>query len=228
MRIGKEALSLVLVVAALAVATPTRAFELLINPSYGSSENTGSTATLTFEFSEQGMDDLVTILIANTTPPQIGSRLTAIGLELPDWLIQPPSLVAGPGNAYFDTLTFNQSVSPGRLNAPGGYDLMITSDGNFLGGNSNGAPTEGAGESVLLSLSDTGLTPEQLDMRFHDFYSEFAGPSVIGRFQAVGFNGQGSDMVGGGGSSVPEPASIILLALGGLTLLRRARYSTSP
>ena len=218
MRLHKKAFGLVFAVGVAALTTQTRAFELIIDPSFGSTENTGSTATLTFDFSENGTDDVLTILIANTTRPSIGSKLTAVGLELPDWLIQPPSLVVPQGTAYFDTLTFNDSMSPGWLNAPGGYDLVITSEGNFLGGNPNGAPTAGAQESVILSLGDTGLTPQQLDMRFFDFFADFAGRSVIGRFQSVGPNGQLSDKVGGG---VPEPATIILLALGGITLLRR-------
>jgi PEP-CTERM motif len=218
MRLQKKAFGLVFAVGVAALTTQTRAFELIIDPSFGSTENTGSTATLTFEFSEYGSDDLLTILIANTTPPKIGSRLTAVGLELPDWLIQSPSLVVPQGTAYFDTLTFNDSMSPGWLDAPGGYDLVITSEGNFLGGNPNGAPTAGAQESVMLSLGDTGLTPQQLDMRFFDFFTDFTGRSVVGRFQSVGPNGQLSDKVGG---SVPEPATVILLALGGLALLRR-------
>ena len=218
MRLREKALGLVFAMGVVALTTQTRAFELFIDPSFGSTENTGSTATLTFDFSEHGTEDLLTILIANTTPPKIGSRLTAVGLELPDWLIQPPSLVVSLGTAYFDILTFNDSVSPGWLDAPGGYDLVITSEGNFLGGNPNGAPTAGARESVMLSLGDTGLTAEQLDMRFFDFFADFAGRSVISRFQSVGPDGELSDKVGGG---VPEPATIILLAIGGLDLLRR-------
>jgi hypothetical protein len=202
------------------LTTQARGFELFIDPSFGSTDNTGSTATLTFEFSEHGTDDLLKLIIMNTTSPKIGSKLTAVGLELPDWLIDPPSLVLGIGEAYFDTLTFNESVSPAWLDAPGGYDLVISSEGNFLGGNPNRAPTAGARESIMLSLGDTGLTPDQLEIRFFDFFTDFAGRSVIGRFQSVGPDGELSDKVGGG---VPEPATIILLALGGLALLRRSR-----
>jgi len=215
---GKQVLGLVFALVAVVVTTQTSAFELFIDPTFGSTENTGSTATLTFGFSEHGSDDLLTILIANTTPPKIGSKLTAVGLELPDWLIQPPSLLVAPGAVYFDLLTFNDSMAPGWLDAPGGYDLVITGEGNFLGGNPNGAPSAGARESVMLNLGDTGLTPEQLDLRFFEFFTDFDGRSVIGRFQSVGPHGQLSDKVGGG---VPEPATIILLAIGGFAILRR-------
>jgi hypothetical protein len=220
MRTGGKAPGLAIGVALVSLAAQAPAFDLLIDPQFGSTENTSSTAKLTFDFSEHGDEDLLRILIENTTSPKIGSKLTAVGLELPDWLIQPPSLVLGVNGSYFDTLTFNDSVSPGWLDAPGGYDLMITGDGSFLGGNPNGAPTSGTRESILLSLGDTGLTPDQLDMRFHDFYTELDGRSAIGRFQAVGPDGERSDKVGGG---VPEPASVILLALGAIALLRPRR-----
>jgi len=95
---------------------------------------------------------------------------------------------------------------------PGGYDLVITSEENFLGGNPHGAPSAGARESVMLNLGDTGLTPEQLEMRFFDFFVDFDGQFVLGRFQAR------SDKVAGG---VPEPTTIILLAIGCFALLRR-------
>jgi len=197
---------------AMIVTTRTSAFELFIDPNFGSTAHSGATATLTFEFSEHGTDDLLTIRIANTTPQKIGSQLTAVGLELPDWLIQPPSLVVAPGEVYFDTLTLNDSMEPWWLDAPGGYDLVISSEGNFLGGNPHGAPIAGAGESVTLRLGNTGLTPEQLDMRFFDFFDDFSGRFVVGRFQSR------ADKVGGG---VPEPATIVLLAIGGFVLLRR-------
>jgi len=220
MHTGGKAPGLAMGVTLMSLAAQAPAFDLFIDPRFGSTEDTGSTARLTFDFSEHGTEDLLRILIENTTPQKIESKLTAVGFELPDWLIQPPSLVPGVAGSYFDTLTFNDSVSPGWLDAPGGYDLMITGEGSFLGGNPNGAPTAGARESILLSLGDTSLTPDQLDMRFHDFYTEFDGRSAIGRFQSVGPDGERSDKVGGG---VPEPASVILLALGVIALVRPRR-----
>jgi len=210
---------LVFTLVSIVVTSQTSAFELIIDPAFGSTENTGSTAKLNFEFSQHGTDDLLTILIANTTPRKIGSKLTAVGLEIPDWLIQPPSLVITPDTAYFDMLTFNESMAPGWLDAPGGYDLVITSEENFLGGNPNGAPSAGARESVTLNLGDTGLSAEQLEKRFFEFFTDFSGNSVVGRFQSVGPHGNFSDKVGGG---VPEPTTIILLAVGWLALLRRS------
>ena len=62
MRIDGKALGLALTTGLLSLTDDALPFELFINPSFGSTENTGSTATLTLEFSEQGIDDLVNIL----------------------------------------------------------------------------------------------------------------------------------------------------------------------
>jgi hypothetical protein len=97
---------------------------------------------------------------------------------------------------------------------------MITSDGNFEGGSPQGALMAGESELVVLTLGDTGLTPDQLAQTFFDFYESASDRHVIARFQSVGTNGEGSDKVAG---HTPEPASLVLLALGGLALLRRRR-----
>ena len=191
---------------------------LFIDPSYGSTENTGSTATLTLEFSEQGADDYLTLIIENTTPTEIGSKLTAVGLDLPDLPSLPPEFAPCGTSAYFDTLTFDDSISPAWLNAPGGYDVVISSDGNFLGGGPNGAPAAGESQIVALNLGDTGLAQPDLASRFENFYAELTEPYVIARFQSVGPDGEDSDKVGG---RVPEPTTLFLLALGGLGLVRR-------
>lgn len=189
--------------------------QLFIDPSYGSTDNTGSMATLTLDFSEQDADDYLILIIENTTPGEIGSELTAVGLELPDLPSLPPAFAPGGTSAYFDALTFDDSISPGWLDAPGGYDIVISSDGNFLGGNPNGAPAEGESQTVVLNMGDTGLTQPELTDTFEDFYTDLADPYVIARFQSVGPNGEGSDKVGG---RIPEPVTLALLVLGGLGL----------
>lgn len=197
------------------------AFSIFLDPQFGSTGNTGSTAVLTFEFSEHGDDDFLTLVIENTTSPKIGSKLTAVGIELPDFLVELPALGKSAGGSYFDSLTFDDSISPDSLDAPNGYDLVISSDGNFLGGSPNGAPTAGTRTSVVLNLGDTGLSAADLEIAFLSFYSDFTGPFALGRFQAVGGDGEGSDKVGGG--NVPEPASIALLLAGAAMLVYRKR-----
>jgi hypothetical protein len=195
--------------------------QVFLDPQFGSTGNTGSTAVLTFEFSEHGDAALLTVVIETPTSPKIGSKLTAVGFELPDFLVEPPSLGKSLEGAYFDTLTHDDSVSPGSLNAPGGFDLVLSSDGNLLGGSPNGAPAAGARTSVVVNLGDTEMSAADLEIAFRNFYRDFTGPFALGRFQAVGGGGEGSDKVGGG--SVPEPASIALLMAGVAMLLYRRR-----
>jgi hypothetical protein len=193
--------------------------QLFIDPGFGSTENTGSTATLTLDFSEQGTDDYLTVIIQNTTPPEIGSKLTAAGLELPDLQSLPATFAPGGTSSYFDVLSMDYSILPGWLDAPGGYDVVISSDGNFLGGNPNGAPMAGESQTIVLNLGDTGLAQTDLVAAFEDLYAGSDDRYAIGRFQAVGPDEEDSDEVGG---RVPEPATIVLLALGGLALRRRS------
>lgn len=191
---------------------------LLIDPSFGSTEDTGATARLLLSFSENGADELLHVIIENTTPPSIGSLLTAVGFEVPDsWAA---SFAAGGTSTYFDELDLDVPVSPGWLNAVDGYDLMVTSDGNFEGGSPQGAPTAGESQSVVMNLGDTGSTPEELFTTFADFYAQQEGDFVIGRFQAVGPGGNLSDKVGGG---LPEPGTLLLVASGGLLVASRRR-----
>ena len=191
---------------------------LLIDTTFGSTENTGSRATVTLDFSEDGLDDLLAVTLENTTPAEIGSSLTAVGLELPDSLSLAVSFAPGGEGSYFDTLTFDDSISPGWLDAPVGYDVMLTSDGHFEGGGSAGAPTEGESETVVLTLGDTGWSPSELAAAFAGYYADLTGDYVVGRFHAVGPDGEDSDKVGG---RVPEPGSLVLLGLGALGLLHR-------
>jgi hypothetical protein len=198
-------------------ATP---IDLLVDPSYGSTGDTGATGLVSLSFSQRGSDSFMTVRIQNTTPPQIGSRLTAVGLEIPDSLSSSIDFARGGKSRYFDTLTLNRSIWPRRLNAPGGYDLMLTSDGNFQGGCIWGAPVAGSEQTVVLSLGNTMLRAGQLRSLFADYYAELDDNYVIARFQAVGPCGHRSDKVMG---AVPEPSSLGLLVVAALLQRRRGR-----
>lgn len=204
-----------------AAASP---IQLFIDPMFGSTENTGARASLLISFDTEGMSELMTIAITNATPPEVGALLTAVGLELPPVLGQDPVFAAGGIATYFDRLAFDASVAPPHFNAAGGYDLMITSDGNFLGGSPQGAPAAGQVQSVILDLGDTGLSPEQLTDAARDFYFAQTQNFLIGRFQAVGRFGEDSDKVLGG---VPEPGMVVLMLCGLAAMLRRPKHQTA-
>ena len=212
--------SAALVAALAGGAAEASPIELFLDPSFGSTENTGATGSLILTFTEDNSDDWLLIEIANTTPPEIGSKLTAVGIELPDFIETPFSFADDGESAYFDVLTFDVGVSPGWLNAPGGYDLMITSDGNFQGGNPNGAPQAGEWQLVVVNLGDTGRTPTQLENAFRALYLDPPGHIAISRFQAVGPGGGGSDKVLGG---IPEPSTLALMSCAAVALLGRTR-----
>ena len=193
--------------------------DLLADPSFGSTNGTGATALVSLSFSEEGTDDLMTVSIWNTTPVSIGSKLTAVGLEIPYWVSTGIDFAKDGQSSYFDTLTFNESVTPWWLDAPGGYDLMITSDGKFQGGNPKGAPAAGEMQTVVLSLSDTGLSTTELRNEFARYYASLTDNYMIVRFQAVGPGGNLSDIVVG--RCTPEPSSLGLLVLGAAALVLR-------
>ncbi len=201
-----------------AAASP---IQLFIDPMFGSTENTGARASLLISFDADGMSELMTIAITNTTPPEVGSLLTAVGLELPATLGSNFGFAPGGTAFFYDRLSFDVSVSPPHFDAPGGYDLMITSDGNFLGGNPQGAPAAGQTQTVILDLGDTGLSPQELTDAARDFYFAQTHNFLIGRFQAVGSFGEDSDKVLGG---VPEPGMVVLMLCGLAVMLRRTRH----
>ena len=128
-------------------------------------------------------------------------------------------MAPGGTTTYFDALDQNVWVTPGWLNPPDGYDLMITSDHNFQGGSPLGAPGAGEHQTVVLSLGDTDLTVADLEAAFSSVYASQTSPGVIARFQSVGPGGEASDSVTG----TPEPAALALLLLGSRALWPRRR-----
>ena len=198
---------------------------ITINFAAGSSEATGATASVLFDFEVGLGDDFLILSILNTTSPDIGSTLTAVGFEWPTALPNLPEFADDGAGFYFDEIDYNVGVSPGRLDAPDGYDVMITSDNNFLGGRPLGGTMAGESTTLRLALGDTSLDHAQFETIWQDHLSSAIGPVAIVRFQSVGPDGALSNAVVGevAGDHTPEPASALLLALGGTVLLARRR-----
>ncbi len=194
-----------------ASATPIVQVEFLALPNT-STESTGVSGRLTLSFSESDGVDYLTLTIANTTSPTIGGKLTGVGLEMPEELVDWPVFASGGTSAYFDQLNYNVGVSPGWMNAPGGYDLMISSDGKFEGGSPIGAPSAGEAQTIVLSLGNTLKTPDEWGNIFSGFYTQTTDYFAIARFQAVGPNGEDSDKVLGVHS--PEPGALLFMTAG--------------
>ncbi len=195
-----------------------------------STENTGASGRLTLAFYQHKDLDYLSLTVENTTPISLGSKLTAVGLEMPTFLPSRPVFAADGVGTYFKYLEYDVSVSPGWLNAPGGYDLALTSDRNFLGGGAQGAPGAGESHKVTLALGNTGYTPEELSSAFLKYYGEVDGPIAIVRFQSVGPRGKDSDRVIStkmiGEEVIPEPATVAFLVVGGAVLAVPGRWGS--
>ncbi|MBD2023169.1 PTPA-CTERM sorting domain-containing protein [Leptolyngbya sp. FACHB-711] len=224
---GALALSAV-TVGSFALSRPAEAFALSISPVFGSTENTGSTALLDFNFSQSGSDTLLNLGIANTTNGSAGlgatqSTLVGIGFDL-------PSIVAGGtynplasaftqlynDNASFITPT-NGATDEGAadLSPFGSFNAGIRSagPGNFAGGNPQQGLTAGQSTTVrFLFSSINAITLEQA------FLSGFQNGSLrsVGRFQQVNAGG-GSDKVLGGIPTTPIPTPALLPAALGMS-----------
>jgi hypothetical protein len=202
------------ITSAVALATP---IDLIItSTSQTSTENTGVTGQLQITFSETAAGDFMTLVVENTSPAATGGRLTAAGLEIPSLPFAPIFAPGGQGS-YLDQLDYNVSVSPGSLDAPGGYDLMFTSDNNFEGGSPQGAIGGGESETLTLFLGDTPATPASLETLFANFYANNTGLIAIARFQAIEPGGRSDKVV------VPEPAALLMLLGVPLFASRRRR-----
>ncbi len=192
-------------------ATPIVYVDFLATPNT-STESTGVSGRLTLSFSESDGVDYLMLTIANTTLATIGGKLTAVCLEMPDELVDLPVFASGGTSAYFDQLSYNVGVSPGWMNAPGGYDIVITSDGSFEGGSAIGAPAAGEEQTIILSLGSSSKNPDEWGNIFSGFYTQTTSYFAIARFQAVGPNGEDSDKVLGVHS--PEPATLLFMIAG--------------
>ncbi len=209
-------------------SNPAEAFTLSINPTNGSTENTGASALLDFNFVQDGSNVLLNLGIKNTTNGSLGlgatqATLVGVGFDLPSLI---KNFTYNAGTSTFTNLYQNAALQP-----YGTFDVGIRSagTGNFAGGN----PTAGlkAGQSTMVSFlfSGSNLTARSVEDSFLNGIKS-GSLEVVGRFQQVNAGG-GSDKViggllpesgGGNSAAVPEPTTMLgAIAAGGAFLGRK-------
>lgn len=203
--------------ASLAMSKPAEAFTISFDPQFGSTENTGATADLDFNFVQEGSAVRLNLNLVNTTNGSVGlgaTSATLVGFAFD----LASSATFNSFNA--GTSNFTQYWEDARLNPFGTFDLGVSTPRNsFAGGNANSGLT--AGQTTMVSfLLNSSLSAAQVE---NDFLNGFTSGalSAVARFQQVNAGG-GSDKVLGGvtnSEAVPEPATILgVIAAGGALL----------
>ncbi|MFW6296211.1 MAG: PEP-CTERM sorting domain-containing protein [Halothece sp.] len=226
------ALSLTVASSTVISANSAEAFTLKISPEYGSTENTGATAEVDFNFAQDGNDVLLNLDIFNTTDGTAGngattSTLVGVGFDLPEII---KSYTYNSQNSDFTKL-----YSDARLEPYGSFDIGIRSKGSggFIGGNPQGGLTAGQSTSVQYRFTGNNLTTTEVENAFQQGFSA-TYLRAAGRFQEV--DGNGSDKVFAsllqsnvnykGEVDIPEPtttAALGLVSLGAFAFLKRSK-----
>jgi PEP-CTERM motif len=193
--------------------TPVQAFELNFGAASQSSNTpaTGSSAKVDFKFTQSGQNVLVNLDIFNTTgETTFGSgatKSTLMGFAFD--LLDGITIGSFTGNSNFGNLGSNIDLAPIQET----FDVGISLNSNFIGGNPNGGLTQGSSSSVSFLLSGANLLAETLEQ---DFFKGFSDGTLkwATRFQAVGslqgpYQGSTSDKLWGGtitgAPEIPQP-----------------------
>ena len=182
--------------------TPVQAFELNFGAASESSntEATGSSAKVDFKFTQSGENVLVNLDIFNTTgDTTFGSgatKSTLMGFAFD--LLDGIQIGSFTGNSNFKHLGSGIDLQPIQDT----FDVGISLNSNFIGGNPNGGLTQGLSSSVNFLLSGANLLAESLEQQFFQGFSDGTLKWAT-RFQAVGslqgpYSGSTSDKLWGG------------------------------
>jgi hypothetical protein len=209
------------------------AVTLEFGPSWGSTENTGASATALFTFTDVGGDVRMDLVLSNTTDGSEGLGATAatlvgIAFDLPSF----DAVSYNNGGTTFTKFWNNPSLPPF-----GSFDIGISPPRPTFQGGSPGAGLTALQTLATVSFTiDTDLTAAAFEAAFGAGHLVGGGLDAAVRFQAVNAGG-GSDKVLGGNpppppeppTVVPEPGAWALMILGfggaGLAIRRRRRIA---
>ena len=192
-----------LTTAALVQANPAEAFSLYIDPQFGSTENTGATARLDYNFTQSGNNVLLNLGITNTTDGSKGfgaTQSTLVGAALD---LKAGDVTDFTYNALASAFTrvFQNVDISGLAN---GFDIGIRSQGSgntFVGGNPQQGLTAGQSTQVQFTLfnNNGALNAAAVEAALLGGYKSGV-LMAAGRFQQVNTGG-GSDKVLAGTTS---------------------------
>ncbi len=188
-------------------------FEVVgVNDSY-------NTADVVFEYLYDAVNDVGVVNVSITNTALYDAVITGFAFNTPEEI---DALLGFSGPEGMEAiLAFNDIKTPEQY---GLFDAAFISGSNLAGGD----PQEGVpvGETFDFSIyfggTDlAGLTADSflLELSYVTKLSQEA-VSFLARFQQTGPCGEGSDVaVPGGGAPVPEPATMLMLGLGGAGLI---------
>jgi hypothetical protein len=183
--------------------------------------------TTTVNFSYNPADYTVSIDLTNTS--SIASSLTSFAFNVPT-NVTGVSAFSGPNSGWDYFFDRDGIDTPGQF---GLFDIGAGTGPNFNGGSPNygiwNTPPDNFGSfSLVLQGSDLGsLTTASFLSLLSDLDDKKGDPQYfIARYQAVGPDGEGSDVAIPNGV-VPEPSTFVLLATGiaGVAFLSRRKKS---
>ncbi|MEP0855441.1 PEP-CTERM sorting domain-containing protein [Trichocoleus sp. DQ-U1] len=183
------------------VPSSAQAFGISFGSTSQSSNNpaTGASAFVDFSFIQEGNNVRLGLDITNTTGQSIfgagatQSKLTGVAFDLLEGL----SVVSNSyiGSSFFPTLLQNVNFTP-FSNQVGDFSVGVADNGNFEGGNANGALPQGGNTFVSFLLSGTNLVAATLESQFLAGFQNNTLQAAV-RFQQVNA-GAGSDKLLGG------------------------------
>ncbi len=193
-------------------------------PSFGSTENTGASATANFVFSDVGANVRVDLTLSNITNGLLGlgatnATLVGIAFDAPT-----ATFVSYTGAGGFTKAWTNPSLPP-----YGNFDFGVSPERNsFVGGNPQSGLTAGGTPFTVSFVLDTSFDAAAFESAFLAGYTDGTF-NTAARFQQVNAGGGSDKVLGGITSAVPEPATWAMMITGfglaGAALRQRRRQA---